>query len=194
MADNAPLRLGLLVSGRGSNMAAIMAAIDRGALAAEIKLVVSDQPQAPALDLASECGLETLALAPKALGGKAAFETRLAEELKNRQVELVVLAGFMRILSPVFLAEFPDRVINIHPSLLPSFPGLSAQRQALDYGVKITGCTVHYVNEIMDGGRIIAQTAVPVEPDDGLETLSRRILKEEHRLLPEAIGRIARNR
>lgn len=194
MSGGGPLRLGLLVSGRGSNMSAVIGAIESGAVNAEISLVVSDNPKAPALKSASGRGLETLVWERENFGSRAAFETGLAGELKSRRVELVVLAGFMRLLSPVFLNEFPDRVINIHPSLLPSFPGLEAQRQALEYGVKIAGCTVHYVNEVMDGGRIIAQAAVPVLPDDTRETLSLRILEEEHRLLPETIGLISRNR
>jgi len=194
MAETAPLRLGLLVSGRGSNMAAIMDAIAAGTLNADIQLVLSDQPQAPALKIAAERGIDARALPRKGFSDQTAFEFALVEVLQAARVELVVLAGFMRLLGPTFLAGFPDRVINIHPALLPSFPGLEAQQQALDYGVKISGCTVHYVNEIMDGGRIIAQAAVPVYDDDDAEALSRRILKEEHRLLPEAIGLIAQNR
>lgn len=185
-----PLRLGLLVSGRGSNMAAILKAIDDGRINARAALAVSDNPDAPALDIARAKGVRSIVVRRKPFPDKAAFETAIVRELKESGAELVVLAGFMRLLSPVFINEFPNRIINVHPALLPSFPGLDAQRQALDYGVKIAGCTVHYVNEIMDGGRIIAQAAVPVLPDDTVETLSARILEQEHRLLPEAIGRL----
>ncbi|MDL2227152.1 phosphoribosylglycinamide formyltransferase [Deltaproteobacteria bacterium OttesenSCG-928-M10] len=186
-----PLRLGILVSGRGSNMAAILKAIGEGRVNAAAALAVSDNPAAPALGIASAHGVKTVVVNRKSFPDKASFEAAMVCELKEAGVELVVLAGFMRLLGPVFIGEFPDRIINVHPALLPAFPGLEAQKQALDYGVKIAGCTVHYVNEIMDGGRIIAQAAVPVMPDDTAETLSARILEQEHRLLPEVIGRLA---
>ena len=186
-----PLRLGILVSGRGSNMAAIMAEIEAGRLPARVAVIISDQPAAPALKIAADKGLPSVVVERKRFSDKASFETEIAEALKAHGAELVVLAGFMRLLSPFLVGEFPERIINVHPALLPAFPGLHAQKQALDYGVKIAGCTVHFVNEIMDGGRIISQAAVPVLPDDTEESLSARILAEEHRLLPEAIGRLA---
>lgn len=188
-----PITLGLLVSGRGSNMSAVLNLIKEGELNARAALVISDNPSAPALAAAESFGVETLAAERKSFPDKQSFERHLAGELKKRGVELVVLAGFMRLLGPAFLNEFPDRVINIHPSLLPAFPGLEAQKQAFDYGVKIAGCTVHFVNEIMDGGRIIFQAAVPVEPGDTAETLAARILAEEHKLLPRAIAWFAQN-
>ncbi|MDR1044086.1 MAG: phosphoribosylglycinamide formyltransferase [Candidatus Adiutrix sp.] len=185
------LCLGILVSGRGSNLAAIAAQIEAGRLAARVGVVISDNPLAPALRIAAEKRLPKAVVERKAFPDKASFETEIAAILKAHQVDLVVLAGFMRLLGPLLTAEFPDRIINVHPALLPAFPGLNAQKQALDRGVKIAGCTVHFVNEIMDGGPIIAQAAVPVLPDDTEESLSARILEEEHRLLPEAIGRLA---
>ncbi|MDR1922446.1 MAG: phosphoribosylglycinamide formyltransferase, partial [Candidatus Adiutrix sp.] len=186
-----PLRLGVLVSGRGSNLKAILDEIEAGRLAAEAALVISDNPEAGAVKLAEGRGISSVVVERTAFREKDAFESALVSLLESRQVELVVLAGFMRVLGRRFIEEAPGRVINIHPSLLPSFPGLKAQKQALDHGVKISGCTVHFVNEIMDGGRIIAQAAVPVHPDDTEETLSARILAEEHRLLPRVIGWIA---
>ena len=189
-----PLRLGILVSGRGSNMASILRAIEEGRLNAEAVLVISDTPQAPALEIATAKGVKAVTIVRKIFPDKASFEMAIASVLKAAEVELVVLAGFMRLLSPVFINEFPDRIINVHPALLPAFPGVDAQKQALDYGVKIAGCTVHYVNEIMDGGRIIDQAAVAVMPGDTPETLSARILEQEHRLLPEVIGRLAADR
>lgn len=188
------LPIGILVSGRGSNMTAILEAIEAGEVAAEARLVISDTPQAAALATAAGKGVETLVLERKAFPDKDSFEKALARSLKERGVELVVLAGFMRLLSAAFINHFPDRIINVHPSLLPAFPGLHAQRQALDYGVKVAGCTVHFVNEIMDGGRIISQAAVPVVDGDDEDSLSARILKEEHRLLPKAVGWLAENR
>lgn len=186
-----PLRLGIMVSGRGSNMEAILNEIEAGRLQAEVAAVVSDNPGARALTLLSGPGRENIpavVVERRSFPTKAEYEKALLAVLAGHKVELVVLAGFMRLLGPTFLAAYPGRVINIHPSLLPSFPGLAAQKQAVDYGVKVSGCTVHFVNEQMDGGRIIAQAVVPVMPDDNEETLAARILKEEHRLLPQVIG------
>lgn len=183
-------KLGVLVSGRGSNLKAVLEAIEEGRIEAQVALVVSDQPEAPALEMAAAKGVAVATVRPRDFSSKASYETHLAKMFQERGVSLVVLAGFMRLLGRTFLAEFPEAVINIHPSLLPAFPGLHAQKQAFDYGVKIAGCTVHYVNEIMDGGRIIAQAAVEVLPDDTEETLAARILKEEHRLLPEVIRQL----
>lgn len=186
MVDKLPIAIA--VSGRGSNMRAILDEIAAGNLAAEVKAVVSDQPLAPALEIAGSMGVETIVLERKKFPDESSFESTLGEVISARGVKLVVLAGFMRLLGPKFIQKFPERVINVHPSLLPAFPGLRAQKQALDYGVKVTGCTVHFVNEIMDGGRIIFQACVPVLDDDDEESLSARILKEEHRLLPQAVA------
>lgn len=191
MAD--PLRLGILVSGRGSNMAAIINEIEAGRLPASVEVVISDNPEAPALKLAESKGLVTVSLSRRDFDSRVEFESAIIRELRRRQVQLVVLAGFMRLIGPDFVAAFPEGIINIHPSLLPAFPGLEAQKQALDYGVKISGCSVHFVNEVMDGGRIIAQAAVPVQDDDTVESLSARILTEEHRLLPRVVGQMARD-
>jgi phosphoribosylglycinamide formyltransferase-1 len=181
-------KIGFLVSGRGSNMAAVLEEIASGRLAAEARVAISDNPNAPALALAAGRGLPTVIIERKNFPRRLDFEEALVRVLNGHGVGLVVLAGFMRLLGPTVLAAFPGRIINIHPSLLPAFPGLEAQRQALERGVKIAGCTVHYVNEIMDGGRIIAQAAVTVEPDHTAESLGARILAQEHRLLPLAIA------
>lgn len=186
-----PLRLGVLVSGRGSNLAAVLDEIAAGRLAAAVRVVVSDKPAAPALERAAKANVPAVVVERRNFPDTAAFEKAIAAALRDHDVELVVLAGFMRVLGRDLVDEFSTRIINIHPSLLPSFPGLHAQKQALDYGVKITGCTVHFVNEVMDGGQIIAQAAVPVLPGDTEDTLSDRILVEEHRLLPQVIGWLA---
>jgi phosphoribosylglycinamide formyltransferase-1 len=179
------LRLGVLVSGRGSNLQAILDSIATGTLDAEVTAVVSDKPDAPALRRVKEDVAMTVDR--KTYSSAEFFEDAIASVLERRGVELVVLAGFMRILGPAFVGRFAGRIVNIHPSLLPSFPGLHAQRQALEHGVKISGCTVHLVDATLDGGPILAQAAVPVLPDDTEESLSERILKEEHRLLPEVL-------
>jgi phosphoribosylglycinamide formyltransferase-1 len=186
--ENAKLRLGVLVSGRGSNLRAILDAAGAGKLDAEVVAVVSDKKDAPALRLV-EASFSRV-VERKSCPDAETFEDAIASELEKRGVELVVLAGFMRILGPGFVRRFDGRIVNIHPSLLPSFPGLHAQRQALLYGVKIAGCTVHRVDETLDGGPILAQAAVPVLEDDTEETLSARILKEEHKLLPETIQNV----
>jgi len=169
-------------------MAAVLEEIAAGRLAAEARVVISDNPEAPALALAAGRGLPAVVIERKDFPGRPEFEEALVRILKEHGVGLVVLAGFMRLVGPTLLRAFP--AINIHPSLLPAFPGLEAQRQALEHGVRIAGCTVHHVNEVMDGGRIIAQAAVPVEPDDTVESLSARILAQEHRLLSRAIGEL----
>jgi phosphoribosylglycinamide formyltransferase-1 len=171
-------------------MAAVLDEIAAGRLKAEARVAVCDNPAAPALALAAGRGLPSALVERKDFPNRRDFEEAMVRALKEHGVDLVVLAGFMRLLGPDFLAAFPGRVINIHPSLLPAFPGLEAQRQALEYGVKIAGCTVHYDNEVMDGGRIIAQAAVAVEPDDTVESLSARILAQEHRLLPRVIAEL----
>ena len=183
------LRLGVLVSGRGSNLRAILDAAGAGKLDAEVAVVVSDRSDAPALRHVEGRGIaRTVERGNYPSAGD--FEDAIASALNERGAELVVLAGFMRVLSAAFVRRFAGRIVNIHPSLLPSFPGLYAQRQALLHGVKISGCTVHRVDETLDGGPILAQAAVPVLEDDTEETLSARILKEEHKLLPETIQNV----
>ena len=188
---NKKLRLGVLVSGRGTNLQAIIDSINEGKLLAEIVIVISDNPNAMALERAKRANIPTAYVKP---GKKSEFEREIIRILEENKVNLIVLAGFMRILSADFVSRFPLRIINIHPSLLPSFPGLEAQRQALEYGVKITGCTVHFVNEIVDGGPIILQEAVPVYDDDTVESLSARIMEKEHKILVEAIRLFGENR
>lgn len=184
-----PTRLGVLLSGRGSNFLAIHEAIARGELPAEIALVASDRPEAPGLTRARELGLPAAAFR---VGeeGRAAQEAELLEALRGAGAEWVCLAGYMRLLSPVFLAAYPDRILNIHPSLLPAFPGRDAQRQALEHGVKVSGCTVHLVDGGLDSGPIVVQRAVPVLEGDTVESLAARILAEEHRAYPEALRRL----
>jgi phosphoribosylglycinamide formyltransferase-1 len=179
-------RLGILISGRGSNFEAIADRIVRGELPAEIAVVISNRPDAHGLEAARRRGLPAVSLPSRGLD-REVYDRMLIEELRHHQVELVCLAGFMRLLSAGFIRAFPQRILNIHPSLLPAFPGLDAQQQALEHGVKITGCTVHFVDEDLDAGPIILQRAVPVEDDDTVETLSARILAEEHRVYTEAI-------
>jgi phosphoribosylglycinamide formyltransferase-1 len=174
------MRIGILISGRGSNMVAIVEAVKSGEiLNSEVAVVISDKPNAAGLQKAGELGVETVVIERKGRS-REEHDAEIIKELKRRNVELVCLAGYMRLLSCDFIQAFPDRIINIHPSLLPSFPGLDAQRQALEHGVKITGCTVHFVNEELDAGRIILQRAVEVKDDDTEETLSARILEQEH--------------
>jgi phosphoribosylglycinamide formyltransferase-1 len=179
-------RLGILLSGRGSNFEAIADNVAAGKIAAEIAIVISNRPGARGLEVAQQRGLPAVCIPSKGLD-RNIYDAMLAEELKKHAVDLVCLAGYMRLLSAGFIREFPGRVLNIHPSLLPSFPGLDAQHQALEHGVKVTGCTVHFVDEYLDAGPIIVQAAVPVLDDDTVETLSARILKEEHRIYSEAI-------
>lgn len=180
-------RLGVLVSGGGSNLQALLDAGAQADYPAEVACVVSNVPTAFGLERARKAGVSAVALDHKAFGSRADFERALGDTLRAAGVEWVCLAGFMRLLSADFLAGFPGRVLNIHPALLPAFPGLHAQRQALERGVKITGCTVHFVDAGTDTGPIIAQAAVPVLPDDTEESLSARILAEEHRLYPLAV-------
>jgi phosphoribosylglycinamide formyltransferase-1 len=180
-------RIGVLISGRGSNLQSIIDAIAAGDLQATIAVVISNRPEAAGLLRAREAGLETLSLKQKDFDGRDAYDAAVAQELKQREVDLVCLAGFMRLVGRPLLDAFPSRILNIHPSLLPAFPGLDAQRQAIDYGVRVAGATVHLVTEELDGGPIVLQSAVPVLPGDSAETLSARILIEEHRLYPQAI-------
>lgn len=184
---NEKTKLGILISGRGSNMLALIEAAEEGKVNAEIAIVISNTEKAAGLEKAREHGVETLVISHQGLS-REEHERRLVAELKKRGVGLVCLAGYMRVLSRYFLSEFPQRVLNIHPSLLPAFPGLEAQRQALEYGVKYTGCTVHFVDEDVDHGPIIAQAVVPVFDDDTVESLSARILSQEHRIYTEAVA------
>jgi len=183
-----PRRIGVLVSGRGSNLQALINAIDGGRLDATIAVVISNAADAPALTRASKAGIETLTIPHTGWPSREAFDERLAAALVERQVRLVCLAGFMRRLSARFFECFTGPVLNVHPSLLPAFPGTDAPGQALAHGVKVAGCTVHMVTPELDSGPIVLQTAVPVFPDDSVETLAARILIEEHRLLPAAVG------
>ncbi|MDI3280838.1 MAG: phosphoribosylglycinamide formyltransferase [Bacillota bacterium] len=189
-----PLVLGVFASGRGSNLEAILEAIEAGKLPARVAVVLSDRPEAPALEKARRRGIPGLAVLPGDFPSRQVYEERLVEICRQHGVELVVLAGFMRLLGPTFLSAYRHRVMNIHPALLPSFPGLHAQEQAVRYGVRFSGCTVHFVDEGMDTGPIILQAVVPVEQDDTPETLAARILVEEHRLYPEAIRLYAEGR
>ena len=175
-----------MLSGRGSNFEAIARKVQAGKIPAEIAVVISNKEEAPGFETARKMGLTTRFIPSKGKE-REAFDREVAAVLKEFQVDLVCLAGFMRILSPYFVREFPGRILNIHPALLPAFPGEEAQKQALDYGVKFTGCTVHIVDEGVDTGPIVCQAVVPVLDDDSVETLAARILKEEHRIYSEAI-------
>jgi phosphoribosylglycinamide formyltransferase-1 len=184
------MKIGILISGRGSNMVAIIDAVQRGEIpGAEVAVVISDKTDAPGLAKASERGIETLVV-ERSGRSRAEHDSEIAAELNTRRVELVCLAGYMRLLSPSFIRAFEDRIVNIHPSLLPAFPGLDAQKQAIEHGVKISGCTVHYVDEGLDSGAIILQRSVAVEPSDTAETLAARILEQEHVAYVEAVKSI----
>jgi phosphoribosylglycinamide formyltransferase-1 len=188
------MKIGILISGRGSNMQAIVDAVQSGRIpGSEVAVVVSDQPDAAGLIKAKEKGVETIVV-ERAGRKRVEHDAEIAAELKKRGVELVCLAGYMRLLSPEFIRAFPQRIVNIHPSLLPAFKGLDAQRQAFEDGVKVTGCTVHFVDEELDNGPIIAQRTVEVRDDDTAETLSARILDEEHKLYVEAIAKVVSQR
>ena len=180
-------KIGVVVSGRGSNLQSIIDHIAEGKLNVEIAVVVSDHREAFALERAAKAGIPTAVVERKGCKDKAEFEDKIDAALRDKGAEVVVLAGFMRILTGHFISRWENKIINIHPALLPSFKGVDAQGQAVDYGVKIAGCTVHFVDEGTDTGPIILQKAVPVFDDDTEETLAARILKEEHKALPEAI-------
>ena len=181
-------RVGVLISGRGSNLQAIIDAITGGRLDAEISVVVSNKPNALGLERAKAAGIETLCIDHDDYRSREQFDLAVVDELKRRDVALVCLAGFMRLLSAEFVRAFPNSILNIHPSLLPAFPGLDGQTQAWEYGVKISGATVHVVTPDLDAGPIVLQATVPVHDDDTSETLAARILVEEHRIYPQAIG------
>jgi phosphoribosylglycinamide formyltransferase 1 len=189
-----PLPLGILISGSGSNLQAIIDAIEQRKLIARIHVVISNRADAYGLIRAQQHDIPIVVVDHKEFSSREAFETALIRSLQTHQVELVILAGFMRVLTPFFIRAFPQRIMNIHPALLPAFPGTHAQRQALQYGVRIAGATVHFVDEEADHGPIITQAAVPVYPDDIEETLSARILVQEHRLYPYAIQLFAEGR
>ena len=194
MSDEQKARLAILISGRGSNMIALAEAIDDGRIPnAAIEIIISDQPDAAGLIKGKERGLETLVIERR---GRSRLEhdREIVGELKRRSIDLICLAGYMRILSAEFLESFRGRILNIHPSLLPSFPGLDPQKQTLESGAKIAGCTVHLVDETLDGGPIIAQREVPVLDGDTVESLSARILEQEHQLYPEAVGIVLKDR
>lgn len=179
--------LGVLCSGRGSNLQSIMDAIERGQIDATIGVVIANKPDAKALERAKTAGIDAVCVNHKEFSSQRDFEEKMAEVLKEHGVTLVILAGFMRILSPYFVTQFAGRIMNIHPSLLPSFGGAHAHRDVLAYGVKVSGCTIHFVDEGMDSGPIILQETVPVLDDDDEDTLAARVLEKEHILYPKAI-------
>lgn len=184
------MKIGILISGRGSNMAAIVEAVQSGFIPdSEIVVVVSDKKSAQGLEKAKELGIKTVCVA-RNKRSREDHDAEIIAELKKRDVELVCLAGYMRLLSKDFIKAFPNKITNIHPSLLPSFPGLDAQQQAVEYGVKFSGCTVHFVDEHLDHGAIIAQRTVEVKDDDTAETLSARILQHEHALYVESVKKL----
>ena len=181
------INIGVLVSGRGTNLQSIIDAIKEGKIEGRISIVISDNRKAFALKRAEKSNIETRYIDFKSFKNREDYDKKIVEYLKEKNVDLVVLAGYMRILSPYFIKMYKNRIMNIHPALLPSFPGLHAQRQAVEYGVKVSGCTVHFVDEGVDSGPIILQKAVEVEDGDTEESLAERILKEEHQIYPRAI-------
>jgi len=181
------LILGILASGRGSNFQSIIDSIASGFLSAKIAVLITDKPDAYAIERANKHNIEVLIIRPRDFSDKNAYYSHIAEELKRRGVGLVILAGFMRVVGKALVDKFRYKIMNIHPALLPSFPGLRGHKDAIDYGVKISGCTVHFVDEGVDTGPIIIQAAVPAYHDDTEDTLSERILKQEHRIFPYAI-------
>jgi len=194
MTASSPLNLGVLVSGNGTNLQAILDAISEGTLNAQVKVVISNRPGVPALERARNADVKAVTISHKDFANREAFDQRLVSTLREADVSWVALAGFMRVLTPQFLSAYPGRIINIHPSLLPAFPGMDAQKQAFDYGVKLTGCTVHFVDHGVDSGRIIAQRAVPIEAGDDLATLAARIHTAEHTVFVEVLREIAAGR
>jgi phosphoribosylglycinamide formyltransferase, formyltetrahydrofolate-dependent len=188
------LKLAILASGRGSNFLALNEAIQTGKLNAELGVLISDKEEAPALNKARDLGISALHIDPKSFNNRDEYEAEIVKVLKARDVDLVVLAGYMRLVGKVLLQAYKLRVVNIHPALLPSFVGLHAQQQAVDYGVKFSGCTVHFVDEGMDSGPIIMQAVVPVQADDTKDSLADRILTEEHRIYSEVLQLLAEGR
>lgn len=189
-AERMNRRIGVLISGRGSNLQAILDAVTDGRLEAEIAVVISNKADAAGLDRARRAGIESLHLNHRDYDSRETFDLAVVAELKKRDVALVCLAGFMRLLSAEFVNAFPNAILNMHPSLLPAFPGLDGQGQALSYGVKVSGATVHIVTPALDNGPVVLQATVPVHDSDTVDDLAARILKEEHRIYPEAIGLI----
>ena len=183
-------RLGVLISGRGSNLQALIDAIASGRLDASIAVVISNRKEAAGLERARAAGIETIVLSHRDFGSRDDYDRALARELRGHGVDLVCLAGFMRLVGAELIEAFPSHILNIHPSLLPAFPGLDAQKQAIEHGVKVSGVTVHLVTAELDGGPIVIQRAVPVMPGDSAESLAERILEEEHRAYPEAVQMI----
>jgi phosphoribosylglycinamide formyltransferase-1 len=180
-------RIGVLISGRGSNMLSILRAAEERRIPAVVAIVISNEPDAPGISAARSRGVEVIVLDHREAGSREEHDRRIVAALEERRVDLVCLAGYMRLLTPVLLRAYAGRILNVHPALLPSFPGLDAQRQALEHGVRLTGATVHFVDAGVDTGPIVLQAVVPVEPEDTPEILSERILKEEHRIYPEAV-------
>ena len=191
MPERGRPRVGILISGRGSNMAALLAAMKDGRVAADPAVVVSNVPEAAGLQIARDAGVPTGIVEHKRIKPREAHERAVLELLRKHGVEIVCLAGYMRFLSAAFIDAYRGRILNVHPSLLPAFPGLDAQRQALEHGVKVSGCTVHLVDETLDHGPILLQSAVPVLPGDTVDTLSARILEQEHKLYPQALALLA---
>ncbi|MCA9482617.1 MAG: phosphoribosylglycinamide formyltransferase [Nitrospina sp.] len=187
-------RLGVLVSGRGTNLQSILDAIGKGEVPAEVGVIISNKETAPALERGRQHGVESIFLNPKDFASREAYDRELVTLLNARDIDLVCLAGYMKILTAGFIRAFAGKIINIHPSLLPAFPGLDVQQKALDHGVKFAGCTVHFVEEEVDTGPIVLQAVVPVQDGDTTETLSARILEQEHQIYPRAIQLIAENR
>jgi len=180
-------KIGILISGRGSNMVALVEAAQAGRFDADVALVISNEKEAPGLEKARSLGVEAIVVDHRESKTREEHDMKMAAELKKRKVDLVCLAGYMRILSPSFICEFAGRIMNIHPALLPAFPGLDVQQKAIDWGVKFSGCTVHFVDEKVDHGPIIVQSVVPVLDGDTAQSLAARILKEEHRIYAEAV-------
>jgi phosphoribosylglycinamide formyltransferase-1 len=191
MPDRPRPKVGILISGRGSNMTALLAAMKDGRVAADPAVVVSNVPDAPGLKIASDAGIPTAVVDHRLVKPRGAHDRAVLDVLRGRGVGIVCLAGYMRFLTPAFIDAYRGRILNVHPSLLPAFPGLDAQRQALEHGAKVSGCTVHLVDETLDHGPILLQSAVPVLPDDTVESLSARILEQEHKLYPQALALLA---
>jgi len=181
------VNIGVLASGRGTNLQAIIEAVEDGRIEGKIKIVISDNSDAYALKRAEQNNIDTQYIDFKSFKNREDYDKEIIKSLEEKKIDLVVLAGYMRILSPYFIRTYKNKIINIHPALLPSFPGLHAHKQAVEYGVKVSGCTVHFVNEGVDSGPIILQKAVEVKDDDTEESLAERILREEHRIYPQAI-------
>jgi phosphoribosylglycinamide formyltransferase 1 len=188
------IRIGVLVSGSGSNLQSILDACERSEIEGKVCVVISNIPGVYALDRAAQKDVPTVVLSHTGFADRESYDRELVRILRDYQVDLVALAGFMRVLSPVFLKSFPGRIMNIHPALLPSFPGIGVRQKAIDYGVRFSGCTVHFVDDGVDTGPIIIQAVVPVFPDDTEEALKHRILKEEHQIYPKAIQLFAQGR